>query len=102
MGHQESPLTELATSALDVRPTLVYRLSWPGNFTMEPVVPGTSTWPTSVEELTDVTGTCVDEGLFFVHSSELEDDEEVGVMGTELLPDDPFTLLKDFGFLFLV
>lgn len=97
MGHQESPLTELATSALDVKPTLVYRLSWPGNFTMEPVVPGTSTWPTSVEELT-----CVDEGLFFVHSSELEDDEEVGVMGTELLPDDPFTLLKDFGFLFLV
>ena len=102
MGHQESPLTELATSALDVKPTLVYRLSWPGNFTMEPVVPGTSTWPTSVEELTDVTGTCVDEGLFFVHSSELEDDEEVGVMGTELLPDDPSTLLKDFGFLFLV
>lgn len=39
-----------------------------------------------MHELTDVTGTCVDEGLFFVHSSELEDDEDVGVMGTELLP----------------
>ncbi len=39
-----------------------------------------------VYKLTDVTGTCDDEGLFFVHSSELEDDEEVGVMGTELLP----------------
>lgn len=67
-----------------------------------------------------------------MHSSELEDDEEVGVMGTELLPvnyfnklvdlhltmvesclnesflifinipDDPFVLFKDFGFLFLV
>lgn len=52
MGHQVSPLTEFATSAVDVRPTFVYRLSWPGYFTMEPVVPGTSTWPTSVEELT--------------------------------------------------
>lgn len=39
-----------------------------------------------MHELTDVTGTCVDEGLFFVHSSELEDDEDVGVIGTELLP----------------
>ncbi len=39
-----------------------------------------------VYKRTDVTGTCVDEGLFFVHSSELEEDEEVGVMGTELLP----------------
>lgn len=65
-------------------------------------MPGTSIWPTSVEELTDVTGTCVDEGLFFVHSSELEEDEEVGVMGTELLPDDPLVLLRAFGFLFLV
>ncbi len=39
-----------------------------------------------VYKRTDVTGTCVDEGLFFVHSSEFEEDEEVGVMGTELLP----------------
>lgn len=85
-----------------------------------------------MHELTDVTGTCVDEGLFFVHSSELEDDEDVGVIGTELLPvnyfnksisseshinesfffyhnfvslnipDDPFVLFKVLGFLFLV
>lgn len=46
-----------------------------------------------VYALTDVTGTCVDEGLFFVHSSELEDDEEVGVMGTELLPVNHFNQL---------
>lgn len=64
-----------------------------------------------------------------MHSSELEDEEEVGVMGTELLPvkhfnelldlestkmklavwsvcydlpDDPFVLLRVLGFLFLV
>jgi len=41
-------------------------------------------------KLTDVTGTCVDEGLFLMHSSELEDDEDVGVMGTELLPGNYF------------
>lgn len=36
--------------------------------------------------LTEDTDTCVVGGLFFVHSSELEDEDEVGVMGTELLP----------------
>lgn len=49
----------------------------------------------SIYKLTDVTGTCVDEGLFFVHSSELEDDEDVGVIGTELLPVNNFNQLVD-------
>ncbi|GAA6080089.1 uncharacterized, partial [Tachysurus ichikawai] len=50
MGHHVSPRTDADTSPVVINPTLEYRPSWPGYFTMEPVVPGTSICPTKSEE----------------------------------------------------
>lgn len=99
MGHQGSPLTDAEMSADWVRPTLVYRLSWPGYLTVE-LEPVPSPEPVRTKVFTPETAAGE---LFFEQSSELEEEVEVGVIGTALVfPEDPLVLFNVFGFLFLV
>lgn len=103
-AHQGSCLTDAVTSAVEAKLTPPYRPS--GTSYLSAWFSGLVVLWGCVDitvEVTPEAALCVVGDVFLPQSSEFVDDVEVGVMGTELLlPEEPFDLLRFFGFRFLV